>query len=307
MRDLLVFIGGSGRSGSTLLDLLLNRNSLIQSVGEFYRLSRYARTNFEPCTCGQPVMECPFWLKVQAEIQRATGSHSDPELLKSFEVALPKYEQAMVTNLIQQASLIFGNSWLHRTLSRSFLRQSHQAVQNSIVAYKAIRRVTHCPVILESTKNPRRLKEIYLADPKSFKLIYLIRDGRAVAASAMRRVGMDMKSAAGEWERWNRRSWWSQLTVPAQQKIRIRYEDVCQSPESTLQSICQFLEMPFEPSMLELRKSESHGLGGNPMRFRRDESTIRLDEQWREQLTENDLKTFDSVAGRMNRRFGYTS
>ncbi|MCH7750692.1 MAG: sulfotransferase [Planctomycetes bacterium] len=307
MRDSLVFIGGSGRSGSTLLELLLNQNSLIRSVGEFFRLSQYARTNLEPCTCGRPVMECPFWLEVQAELQRTTGEHSDPQLLKSFEVSLPKHELGMVTNLVQRASLVLGNPWLHRSISRRFLRRTYQTVQNSMVIYEVIRRVTHCPVILESTKVPRRLKELYLADPRSFKLIYLIRDGRAVAASAMRRIGMDMKTAAGEWERWNRRSWWAQLTVPARQKIRIRYEDICQSTEPTLQSICQFLEIPFEQSMLELRKSESHSLGGNPMRFRQEESTIRLDEQWREQLTEKDLSIFNSVAGRMNRRFGYTS
>ena len=57
--------------------------------------------------------------------------------------------------------------------------------------------------------------------------------------------------------------------------------------------------------MMELRKQESHSLGGNPMRFRLEESTIRLDEQWREQLTEEDLKIFESVAGKMNRKFGY--
>jgi len=289
------------------MDLLLNRNPLIQGVGEFYRLSRQARTNYESCTCGQPVMECPFWLEVQAELQRVMSAHSDSRLLESIEIDVPKREQGMVTNLVQQASLILGNPSLHHALSRRFLRRSNQALQNSMAVYEAIRRVSHCPVILESTKNPRRLKELYLADPRSFRLIYLIRDGRAVAASAMRRVGMDMKTAAGEWERWNRRSWWAQLTVPAQQKLRIRYEDICRSPEPTLQSICQFLDVPFEQSMLELRKRESHSLSGSPMRFRREESTIRLDEQWREQLTEKDLRIFNSVAGPMNRRFGYTS
>ena len=47
MRDKLVFIGGSGRSGSTLLDLLLNRNSQIHGVGEFFRLTQDASTNRE--------------------------------------------------------------------------------------------------------------------------------------------------------------------------------------------------------------------------------------------------------------------
>jgi hypothetical protein len=32
---------------------------------------------------------------------------------------------------------------------------------------------------------------------------------------------------------------------------------------------------------------------------------IRLDERWRDQLTPADLRAFDAIAGRMNRRYGY--
>lgn len=306
MRDKIVFIGGSGRSGSTLLDLLLNRNSLIHGVGEFFRLNQDANTNREPCTCGKPVLECPFWLEVQKEIQQEIGDDSDPELLKSFEIDCYKRDKGLVGNVVQASSLALGSGWLHRMVTGSFLPRSEQAVKNSLAVYRAIRRVSNCPVILESTKCPRRLKELYLAEPESFKLIYLVRDGRAVAASSMRRVGMSMHASASEWERWNRRSWWAQWSIPDDQKILVHYEDVCLSTEETLQKICEFIGLPYEASMMELRKEESHSLGGNPMRFRLEESTIRLDEQWRDQLTEKDLKVFDSIAGKMNRKFGYT-
>lgn len=305
MRDMLVFVGGSGRSGSTLLDLLLNRNSLIHGVGEFFRLNQDAATNRETCTCGEPVLECPFWLEVQREIQLEMGDDSDPELLKSFEIDCYKRDMGLVGNITQAASLAIGFRPLHRLVSGSMLHRSNRAVKNSLAVYRAIRRVTKCPVIMESTKCPRRSKELYLAEPDSFRLIYLVRDGRAVAASSMRRVGMSMRDAAGEWERWNRRSWWAQWTIPNDQKLLIHYEDICLKTEETLKKVCEFIGIPFEPSMLELRKRESHSLGGNPMRFRLEESTIRLDEQWRDQLTAQDLEVFESVAGKMNRKFGY--
>ena len=306
MRETLVYIAGSGRSGSTLLDLLLNRNSLIHGVGEFFRLTQHSRDNQEPCTCGKPILECPFWLEVQKEIQRELGDDSDPELLKSFEIDHFKRDQQSWETFLQQTSLILGHRWLHSTMSRYLLPRTSNAVKNSLVTYRAIRKVTKCPVILESTKNPRRMKELYLATPDFFKLIHLVRDGRAVAASSMRRVGMDMRSAAADWEMWNRRSLWAQKTIPDDLKLNIRYEEVCLSTEETLMKICEFIGIPYEASMMELRKEESHSLGGNPMRFRLEESTIRLDEQWRDQLTEEDLKVFESVAGKMNRKFGYT-
>ena len=64
----LAFIGGSGRSGSTMLDLLLGNSPYVQSTGEIMRLSLYARTA-QPCTCGALLQDCEFWSRVQAEGQ----------------------------------------------------------------------------------------------------------------------------------------------------------------------------------------------------------------------------------------------
>ncbi len=69
----------------------------------------------------------------------------------------------------------------------------------------------------------------------------------------------------------------------------------------------RFLCVPFSAQMLELRKQESHNIGGNPMRFRTGEQTIRLDERWREQLSADDLAIFDRRAGTWNRRLGYST
>ncbi|MFV1965320.1 MAG: sulfotransferase, partial [Pirellulaceae bacterium] len=298
--------GGSGRSGSTLLDQMLNRHPLIQSVGEVHRLNLYARTNKETCTCGRTVMECPFWLKVQGELQRGTDTQEGPAL-KTREVMLQCKDLGRVANLVHRASLVLGNRWLHHGLSTAFFRRSHQAMRESQLVYDAIRRASGCPVVVDSTKDARRLKELYLTQPWPFRLIYLVRDGRAVAASAMRRLGVDMRTAARDWLDDNRRSLWVQWSIPAERKMRVRYEDLCHFTEPTLRSICRFLDVPYDESMLQLCKGESHSIGGNPMRFRRDEATVQLDERWRDELSERDLEVFNSVAGRLNRRFGNSS
>ena len=56
--------------------------------------------------------------------------------------------------------------------------------------------------------------------------------------------------------------------------------------------------------MLDFR-AERHNLGGNPMRKRADERSIRLDEAWRRSLDRAVLDTFERIAGRLNRGFGY--
>ena len=105
MAENLIYVGGSGRSGSTLLDLLLNNSSEVQSLGEVHRLNWYARTDKEPCTCGAPVFECPFWLQVQAEALHGNEQANEQAFghASSAHVRTPG-----------RASLLSGDPWRSR-------------------------------------------------------------------------------------------------------------------------------------------------------------------------------------------------
>jgi hypothetical protein len=85
----------------------------------------------------------------------------------------------------------------------------------------------------------------------------------------------------------------------------VRYEDLCTAPARELTAICRMLDVEFEEEMLALQ-SAGHGLDGNRLRYdaaiRRE---IRLDERWRGELSEADLRQFERVAGGTNRQFGY--
>ena len=168
-----------------------------------------------------------------------------------------------------------------------------------------IRRVTGSRIIVDSTKDVRRLKVLYFADPEKFRLIYLVRDGRAVAASAMLRENEGMKTAAYKWAWSIRRFLLVQYGIPEHQKIIIRYEDLCCQPGATINKICNFLKIRYKEEMLTMNKDESHCIGGNPMRDKKGERKIIFDEKWKKQLTKNDLAIFENVAGKLNRRFGY--
>jgi len=301
----LVFIGGAGRSGSTLLDLLLNNNPHIQSVGEIHRLNHYARTNQETCTCGKNVMECPFWLEVQQEAERWQPPEISRPLLQTLEMMIRPEDLSRMTGYLEKVALVFGRPAFFRWFVKLSCRPHHNALQNSLFWYEIVRRVTGRSVLVDSTKDARRLKALYMTDPRRFKLIYLVRDGRAVAASAMRRLNRDMTTAARSWANANKRSMLAQRGIPADRIFRLKYETMCTEPETTLRKICTFLDVDFDPQMLVLRKPESHNIGGNPMRFRQDESQIVLDERWHEQLTVQDIADFEQVAGECNRQLGY--
>lgn len=83
---------------------------------------------------------------------------------------------------------------------------------------------------------------------RSQKIVFILRDGRGCVRSKVNRTGQSMRGACRRW-RYSARCY-QFLRDRHQNNIRVRFEDLLRSPEPTLRSVCDFLEIPFEPSML---------------------------------------------------------
>jgi len=59
-----LYIGGLGRSGSTLIERLLGQVPGVCAVGELVHLWDRGITEDERCGCGEPFRQCPFWSQV---------------------------------------------------------------------------------------------------------------------------------------------------------------------------------------------------------------------------------------------------
>ena len=92
--------------------------------------------------------------------------------------------------------------------------------------------------------------------------------------------------------------------IPPYQRRLVKYEDLCDHPEQVLRSLCGFLGLEYPPDMPELRYDKVHSLPGSPMLFERS-TIIKKDVRWRVELTGDDLDEFESIAGSLNRSFGY--
>ena len=323
----LVYVCGSGHSGSTLLDLLLGGHSKIAALGEAHRiyLGAHHTSRLHRCVCGAELSACPFWQNVARELERMLGVQ-DPDVLQSMPTTDPGYLRLQsdgdyltptletqrpprtMGDRLALAAMMSGSRALWRLTTKTVAsaRRDHTSACNSLMVFEAVRRATGKPVVVDSTKNPGRMRALYLESDLPMRLVYLIRDGRAVCHSRVRREGISMQRAAKAWVAEHRRQRVAQLTIPRDRILRVHYERLCRDPGEELERICRFIGTSFEPAMMEFRDDRRHGVGGNAMRFRNDERTIRLDERWRTEMSAEDLVVFNAIAGRTNARLGYS-
>ncbi len=301
-----ISICGSGRSGSTLVNLLLGSHPGVISLGETTNLLRSVTENRQ-CTCRQHVKTCVFWNDIRREIlsNRGIDIFERPE---DFPVSLQPDRQAVVGHFVHYQRLALA--WLGREpLTRVELVPpggipTRKIVDNIFHLYDTVRAITGCQAVVDSSKLPLRMKWLWMNRPSQVKALYVVRDGRAVLSSNIRR-GWSTKSAVFSWikaqtsvrlmlQRMQEDSW-----------LLVRYEDLCNNPQGELRRICQFLSLEFSEEMLDFRKSGHHDIDGNRMRFDTSKEIVNR-ETWRQELECTDLQIFERFAGSINRRLGYS-
>jgi len=137
------------------------------------------------------------------------------------------------------------------------------------------------------------------------KIIYLVRDGRGNSCSLMRRKDMDMERAAKLWVRYNWNLNIMMKSIPRKKIFFLRYEDLCRKSNDKLNELSKFIGVKTPLKILPIIKESFHNIGGNPMRFNREETGIRLDEKWKFQLNREQIDIFERIGGRLNRKLGY--
>jgi hypothetical protein len=80
----LVYIGGYGRSGSTILEYLLTASPEVVACGEVSAaLHRHPKK--KNCTCGKPISDCPVWGEVSCKLDGSTHRDLTLALLEQVE------------------------------------------------------------------------------------------------------------------------------------------------------------------------------------------------------------------------------
>ncbi|MEO1516114.1 MAG: sulfotransferase [Bacteroidota bacterium] len=142
--------------------------------------------------------------------------------------------------------------------------------------------------------------DIMLLMPKA-KFLHIVRDGRAVAYSMSTRSSRNLLLSAQKWADGNVCSLVNQQILGPDRFKIIRYEDLLTQPEKVMRSVCDFLELPFVPEMLQLTDPSLEGDKSYVKNYF-DRSKI---DKWRDQLSERSLRKIEQIQGPLLEQLGY--
>ncbi|WP_226634517.1 sulfotransferase [Novosphingobium profundi] len=286
-----LYVGGVGRSGSSLIERLLDTHPEVVSLGEIHQIFS-TWLDFDKrqlCGCGEEFQNCPFWGEV---LQRAF-----PGGMQGFDPAEWRARRAAVADDRHRRQLLLGLG------GREYYDQLDAFLEPIGRFYRAIAEVSGARVIVDSSKTANWALALQRIDGIDVRFLHFIRNPYATAYSWQRRKKMP-------------EVWWEEREMPifGAEEIgrrwrstylmarlgslrfgaykRIHYEDFVKDPARTLDEIVSFAQLPpfATPPIDAEGKAQiqpGHTIMGNPMRVQKN-VTVREDDEWRRTLSQAD-------------------
>ncbi len=303
-----LFVAGTGRTGSTLVGNLLGSIDGSVSVGELRHIWNRGYGENWSCGCGKPFGQCTFWADVTA---RAFGGTNDLNLdvLRSSEREL----------------LRLRNSWLwtHWVNSAEYLYSMHgHYLEMTERLYRTIADVSQAEVIVDSSKTPSYGGLLNVLPAIDLSVLHLVRDPRATTYSWMNPKASPDRGLEGTMDHLGARksaflwAWWNDLAeklwpedgeVPS---ARLQYEEFAREPESSIRRILGVVAPELTGKHLDIQGpmatiSISHSVSGNPDRMSHGPIKIHHDQRWQADLARRDRAIVNLVAGSVMKHYGY--
>ena len=172
MSTVVLYIAGTGRSGSTVLANILGEVDGVFAAGEVRYLWQRGLKEGRLCGCGLPVRECPVWGRVLSD----TGQLDDPQRVDGIVSMLQR------TGRIRNLPGVLAGSVVPRLdpAHAHALAPSRDALSD---LYAAMAAATGCRVIVDSSKLPAYANVLAATPGIDLRVVHLIRDPRGAAYS----------------------------------------------------------------------------------------------------------------------------
>lgn len=270
----IIYIGGYGRSGSTLLDILLGIHPNVESAGELVEFLTEMKVQGSHCSCGKSTASCQRWQSRfgrVAEVLRESGHtlEKSRSVQRRFESRLTLMQAALGVSVPVRDA---GNyAAVQRALFNSVVNdQPH--VRYVVDSSKTTSHRGGRPFVLQSVAGC------------SVYFIHLVRSPESVLGSLMTGLNRDLEKGVPRVRRYavvKGLLGWVQANVVGLcmgrllgqgRYLLIRYEDVISEAETTFTALARFLDLDFEPWQSVVRrnpvKRDWHIFAGNRMRHK---------------------------------------
>lgn len=302
-----LYIMGAGRSGSTILDILLSQHERIVGVGELVRFLRPDWNEEEPCSCGSPSFSCAFWAKVQ---QHESTDPSIPNPFATWRELAADYER------IRHAPTL--------ALARSSASSNrfNAYAQLTTELFETIADEAGCDTVVDSSKSPARALALSMIPEIDLRVIHLIRDPLGTAISFAREWPKDVSGgvqktlgrvsplrSAMRWTATNLAAELVHARLGGRRSIRLRYEDLMRDPKGALQRVAELSERDLGPLIQfatgETALTRGHTIAGNRVRMS-THIQLRATPPRIEELTTREKREVDLVTAPLRVRYGYS-
>jgi hypothetical protein len=304
-RPTVLYLGGLGRSGTTVLERVLGELPGVCSAGELVHLWRRGVLDDETCGCGRSFASCPFWTEVGWV---AFGGWSR-ELAERMEDLRPLVDRTrFVPRLIAPR--------LMRPHLRSALREY---ADTWLSLYRAIHEVSGGAVVVDSSKHSSLAFVLRTEPGIDLRVVHVVRDSRGVAYSWSKEVrrpeaGDDAlmtryspTRASALWVGHN--TLFGLLRLLGTRTRLLRYEDFVAAPREVMAELAGFAGLPSDDGPFvddaTVLLSPSHTVAGNPMRFRTGPIALRRDDAWRARLPRGRRLLVSALTAPLLARYGY--
>lgn len=306
-RVTVLYVGGLGRSGSTLLDRLLGSVDGAVSAGEVRELwTRGVREN-RLCGCGRPLRACPQWTAVA---ERAFGG----------------WDAADLATVEARAARLDRHRHVIRLLWPSLAGRAFRADLSAHAAllarlYAAIAEMSGSTVVVDSSKAPSYAFLLRHVPGIDLRVVHLVRDPRGTAYSWWKRIERpDVVERAAHMRRyhparialrWTTRNQLVELLrrlgVPG---VLVRYETLVSEPRQQLARALAVADLDDRHLDRFLHTdgvalAPSHTVQGNPMRMVSGEIPLRLDDAWRTDMPRRHRLVVTILTAPARGRYGY--
>jgi hypothetical protein len=303
-----LFIGGSGKSGSTLLGALLGQRPAFFNAGE---LNLFWEKWLEPparCGCGLRLASCPFWSAVVTDV---AAEGVDPGRMAALARGLDHTRRLLRV--------------LGRRLDQRVAAEWAELGRGTVHLYESVYARCGAEFIVDGSKLTTHLMLLEEQTAIDLRLLHLVRDGRAVAYSwerGRRRVRGDRRRRLG-----HHRSVLADLAIWQIQNFgidvlarrltyatRLHYEELAADPGGALAAALARLSIAApsiaapgpEVAAPEIAAGVRHTIGGNDrVRFASPGTAVTVDEAWRRDISGHRRRLWTLLAWPGLRRWGY--